>query len=149
MNNEMKNMSNREDLEFVGRIRKAWGRPELSPAEAARFDRALRERLEGSPKARHHWGLAAALATAAAVTALVILWPGSNQTPREGLSLVEVLGQAQEIAYGNGLSWEPTSSVTETASTVWPNNYDPDAALNTLLSDEYQALAFLVSPLKT
>ena len=149
MNKEMKNTNHQDDQEFIGRIRKAWGRPELSPAEAARFDRALRERLEG--RARVRWGLAAALAATAtaAVIALVILVPGRNQTPREGLSLVEVLGQAQEIAYGNGLSWEPTGSVNETASTVWPNDYDPDAALNTLLSDEYQALAFLVSPPET
>ncbi|MCX5866158.1 MAG: hypothetical protein NT009_01580 [Proteobacteria bacterium] len=144
MNNEMKNMSNREDLEFVGRIQKAWGRPELSAAEAARFDRALRERMNG--RARNRWGLAAALAATAAVIALVVLVPGHDKTAREGVSLVEVLGQAQEIAYGNGLSWEPTASVNETASNVWPNDYDPDAALNTLLSDEYQALAFLVSP---
>ena len=140
-------MNNQDDREFIGRIRKAWGRPELSPAEAARFDRALRERLEG--KTRGHWGLAAALGATAAVIALVILVPSRDKTAREGVSLVEVLGQAQEIAYGNGLSWEPTASVNETASTVWPNDYDPDAALNTLLSDEYQALAFLVSPPET
>jgi len=147
MNNEMKNTNHQDDQEFIGRIRKAWGRPELSPAEAARFDRALRERQEG--KTRGHWGLAAALAATAAVIALVVLVPSRDKTAREGVSLVEVLGQAQEIAYGNGLSWEPTASVNETASTVWPNDYDPDAALNTLLSDEYQALAFLVSPPET
>ncbi|MCX5865958.1 MAG: hypothetical protein NT009_00555 [Proteobacteria bacterium] len=143
----MKNTNHQDDQEFIGRIRKAWGRPELSPAEAARFDRALRERQEG--KTRGHWGLAAALAATAAVIALVVLVPSRDKTAREGVSLVEVLGQAQEIAYGNGLSWEPTASVNETASTVWPNDYDPDAALNTLLSDEYQALAFLVSPPET
>jgi len=137
-------MNNQDDREFIGRIRKAWGRPELSAAEAVRFDRALRERLGG--KTRHRFGLAAALAATAAVTALVIFVPGRHQAPGEGLSLVEVLGQAQEIAYGNGLSWEPTAPANETASAVWPNDYDPDSALNTLLSDEYQALAFLVSP---
>ena len=144
MNNEMKNLSDQGDREFIAGIRKAWGRPELSPAEAARFDRALRERLEGQP--RHRWIWAAALATAAAVIALVLIVPGRNQKPPEGLSLVEVLGQAQEIAYGNGLSWEPADSVKATASADWPNDYDPDVALNTLLSAEYQVLAFVVSP---
>jgi len=140
-------MNNQDDREFIGRIRKAWGRPELSPAEAARFDRDLRERLAG--RRRFRWIPMAALAAAAAAVAFVILVPGADRTPPETVSLPEFLGQAQEIAYGNGLSWEPTASVNETASTVWPNDYDPEAALNTLLNTEYQALAFLVSPPET
>lgn len=140
-------MKNQDDQEFIGRIRKAWGRPELSTAETARFDRALRERLEG--KTRGRWGLAAVFAATAAVIALVIIVPGRDKTPREDASLMEVLVQAQEIAYGNGLSWEGTPSENKTASTSWSGDYDPEAALNTLLSDEYQALAFLVSPPET
>lgn len=137
-------MKNQDDQEFIGRIRKAWGRPELSPAEAARFDLALREGLEGRKRVR--WIPLAALAAAATAIALVIIVPGQHQTPGEGLSLVEVLGQAQEIAYGEGLSWEPTASVKETASTTWPHGYDADAALNNFLSDENQTLTFLLSP---
>jgi len=137
-------MKNQDDREFIGRIRKAWGRPELSPAEAARFDLALRERLEG--KTRHHWGLAAAFAAVAAVIALVIIVPGQHQTPGEGLSLVEMLGQAQEIAYGEGLSWESAPAAQENAFTAWLHGYDADAALNTFLSDENQTLTFLLSP---
>lgn len=144
MNNEMKNTNYQDNQEFIGRIRKAWGRPELSPAEAARFDLALRERLEG--KTRHHWGLAAAFAAVAAAIALVIIVPGQHQTPGEDLSLVEVLGQAQELAYGSSLSWEETTSEKEATSTGWPGDYNPEAALNTFLNDEYQALAFLVAP---
>ena len=80
MNNEMKNLSDQGDREFIAGIRKAWGRPELSPAEAARFDRALRERLEGQP--RHRWVWAAALAAAAAVIALVLIVPGVTRSRR-------------------------------------------------------------------
>ncbi|MDD5225043.1 MAG: hypothetical protein PHE84_13750 [bacterium] len=146
MNKEMKNTNYQDDQEFAGRIREAWGRPELSPAETARFDRALRERLAGSPKARRHWGLSAALAAAAAVTALVILVPVSNRTPSEGLSLLEVLGQAQEIAYGEVLSWESVPAAQENSSTAWTQDYDADAALNKMLRDEDQNLTFLLSP---
>jgi ferric-dicitrate binding protein FerR (iron transport regulator) len=137
-------MKNQDDREFIGRIQKAWGRPELSPAEAARFDRVLRERLEG--RKRVHWIPLAALAAAAAAIALVIIVPGQHQTPGEDLSLVEVLGQAQELAYGSSLSWEETTSEKEETSTGWPGDYNPEAALNTFLNDEYQALAFLVAP---
>jgi len=137
-------MNGRDDREFIRWLRETWGRPELSAAEAARFDRELRDRVEGGR--RTHWIPVAALAAAGAAIALVIVTSGRQPAPPEGLSLVEVLAQAQEIAYGDGLSWEPSATDKESASDSWPNDYDPNTALNTILSDEYRALAFLVAP---
>jgi hypothetical protein len=88
----------------------------------------------------------AALAAAAAAVAFVILVPGADRTPPETVSLPEFLGQAQEIAYGDSLSWEEPAPEKETTSAGWPGDYNPEAALNTLLNTEYQALAFLLAP---
>ena len=121
-----------DERDFIARLRSAWGRPELTPAEAAQLERAVQARITAPTRRGWTAGLVAVLAATAAAAVLVL-----RPAPGPEVAWVDTLVVADAAL---------SSSETADESALW---HVPDAAaggLDTVLSAEYQALALWVAP---
>ena len=73
------------EQEFAAQVRQTWGRPELSDAERMAFDARLARRLSAPMNAgTQRWRWAPALATAAVMAAVLVVWRADHDSLREG-----------------------------------------------------------------
>lgn len=141
-----------DDAAFVQRFRDVWGRPTLSPSEAAAFDDAVLERAARHAPRGIRFSLAViatatatATVAAAAVIAIAVLPAGQE---RPAVTWVEALAEAYEYVADDAgaLAQGSRNDDGKNATLMWLQSTDPTASLGSLLNAEYQALAFLVTP---
>lgn len=136
---------------LVKRVREAWGRPELSPAEQAEFDDGVRARVERTRPRRWLWIGAVTAATAVAVVAMSVR--DTDVDP----DWLDVLADAQAVVEGEGFLEEEAlafgfesseASVPLFADPGWDSSADAvwDSESSLVLGNEYQVLAFWLAP---
>lgn len=118
-------MTDRRDQRAVEALREAWGKPTLSPNEQVAFDEELATRLVPGRRV-WVWGFAAAIATATAIA--WVAWPTAPEAPAPRVELA-----AQATTDQN--DW-----------LTWVSGPDPDDALESMVPDDYHALAYWVAP---
>lgn len=120
----------KSDCDLVGRIKDAWGSPEMTPVRAAEFDAELRDRAD---RPRRKWVLGAGVGMAAATAiALLVALPS---TPSAEIDWLTPISEAQVVLDGAD---EETSAATWMD---WVEGLDPkqDETMD-YLAAEYLAI---------